>query len=414
MLDRLFRRSAGRMVAGLTRTLGAENLDVVEDVVQEALLRALQLWPHQGVPANPEGWLYRVARNRALDRARRTTNLRDKLHLLATEIPGRSALTEPGRDDELGLIFLCCHPTLSPDSQIALVLKTAAGFSVDEIAAALLARPAAVAQRLARAKETLREAGAVAELPADDEMAERLDVVLHAIYLLFNEGYSAHVGETVVRAELCREAIRLAELLGSYLTTDWPDVHALLSLLCFQASRLPARADDAGSLLLLAEQDRGRWDRALIARGLREMERAAAGETLSPFHLEAAIAAVHAAAPTFADTDWHAILDLYDRLLRLHPSPVVALNRAVAVAEVHGPAAALDILGPLADAPQLRHYYLLPATRAAMLERIGSRGAAVEAYGEALTLAGTDQERRWIEAKIVELRGNGDAGSPSS
>jgi RNA polymerase sigma-70 factor (ECF subfamily) len=395
------------MVATLTRTLGAAHLEVAEEVVQDALLRALQLWPHEGVPAHPEGWLYRVARNLALDRARRTATLAGKLDLLATEIPGVGMLAEPALDDELVLIFLCCHPALTPESQIALVLKTAGGFSVDEIAAALLARPSAIAQRVVRAKETLRAASAEAELPPDHELPARLDAVLRAIYLLFNEGYSAHVGETVVRAELCREAIRLAELLATYQATDRPDVHALVSLLCFQASRLPARADDAGALLLLSAQDRTKWDRALIARGFRALERASAGETLTTYHLEAGIAAAHAAAATFAVTDWRGILDLYDRLVALHPSPVAALNRAVAVAEVHGPAAALEVLAPLADAPQLMNYYLLPATRAAMLERLGRRAAAAGEYARALDQAGTAQERRWIEGRIEELDAEG-------
>jgi RNA polymerase sigma-70 factor (ECF subfamily) len=401
-VDRLFRRSAGRMVAALARTLGTEHLDLAEEVVQEALLRALQRWPHEGVPQNPEGWLYRVARNLALDRGRRSATLASKLDLLAAEIPDAGSLAEPALDDELALIFLCCHPALSEESQVALVLKTAGGFSVEEIAAGFLARPTAVAQRLVRARETLRRAGAQVELPPDQELPGRLDAVLRAVYLMFNEGYSAHAGPTTVRAELCGEAIRLAELLAASPVTERPDVHALLALLCFQASRLPARADDDGALVLLAEQDRTRWDRGLIARGFRALERAAAGETLSTYHLDAGIAAAHAAAPTFAGTDWRGILDLYDQLLALHPSPIVALNRAVALAEVHGPAAALEALERAADAPQLSRYYLLPATRAALLERLGRRTEATTEYRKALALAGTEQERRWIERRIAE------------
>ena len=392
------------MLAALARTLGSEHLDVAEDVVQEALLRALQVWPHEGVPANPEGWLYRVARNLAVDRGRRSTTLAAKLDLLAAEIPEVGWLVEPALDDELALVFLCCHPALSEDSQVALVLKTAGGFSVEEIAAGFLARPSAVAQRLVRAKDVLRETQAQVELPADDELPGRLDAVLRAVYLLFNEGYSAHAGDTTVKAELCREAIRLAELLAASPVTQRPDVDALLALLCFQASRLPARADDDGALILLAEQNRALWDRSLIARGFRALERAAVGETLTHYHLEAGIAAAHAAAPTFAATDWRGILDLYDQLLELHPSPVVALNRAVALAEVDGPVAALEALERAAGAPQLTRYYLLPATRAALLDRLGRRAEAAVEYRKALQLAGTEQERRWIEKRI----GDGD------
>jgi RNA polymerase sigma-70 factor (ECF subfamily) len=399
-VDRLFRRSAGGMVAALARTLGSEHLEVAEEVVQEALLRALQVWPHEGVPANPEGWLYRVARNLAVDRGRRSTTLAAKLDLLAAEIPEAGWLVEPALDDELALVFLCCHPGLSEDSQVALILKTAGGFSVEEIAAGFLVRPSSVAQRLARAKETIRESGAQVELPADDELPTRLDAVLRAVYLLFNEGYSAHAGDTAVRAELCREAIRLAELLAASPITQRPDVDALLALLCFQASRLPARANDAGALILLAEQNRAQWDHALIARGFRALERAAVGETLTRYHLEAGIAAAHAAAATFAATDWRGILDLYDQLLELHPSPVVALNRAVALAEVEGPAAALAALERTADAPQLTRYYLLPATRAALLDRLDRRTEALAEYWKAFELAGTEQERKWIEKRI--------------
>jgi RNA polymerase sigma-70 factor (ECF subfamily) len=397
------------MLAALARTLGSEHLDVAEDVVQEALLRALQVWPHEGVPANPEGWLYRVARNLAVDRGRRSTTLAAKLDLLAAEIPEVGWLVEPALDDELALVFLCCHPALSDDSQVALVLKTAGGFSVEEIAAGFLARPSAVAQRLVRAKDVLRETQAQVELPADDELPGRLDAVLRAVYLLFNEGYSAHAGDTTVKAELCREAIRLAELLAASPVTQRPDVDALLALLCFQASRLPARADDDGALILLAEQNRALWDRGLIAQGFRALERAAVGETLTRYHLEAGIAAAHAAAPTFAATDWRGILDLYDQLLELHPSPVVALNRAVALAEVDGPAAALEALERAADAPQLTRYYLLPATRAALLDRLGRRAEAAAEYRKALLLAGTEQERRWIGARIGRLESARDS-----
>jgi RNA polymerase sigma-70 factor (ECF subfamily) len=271
---------------------------------------------------------------------------------------------------------------------------------VEEIAAGFLVRPASVAQRLVRAKESIRRVGAQVEIPAEPEVPGRLDAALRAIYLMFNEGYSAHAGPTAVRAELCHEAIRLVELLAASPVTDRPDVHALLALLCFQASRLPARSADDGALILLAEQDRGRWDRSLIARGFRALERAATGETLTAYHLEAGIAAAHAAAPRFGDTDWRGILDLYDQLMTVNPSPVVALNRSVALAEVEGPAAALAALEAAAGSPQLARYYLLPATRAALLDRLDRRAEAVLEYRKAHELAGTDQERRWIESRI--------------
>ena len=311
------------MVARLARWLGAARLDLAEEAVQDALLRALATWPFRGVPAEPRGWLFQVARNRAVDLLRREASLRGKLDGYdggLEESPAAAALG----DDELAMMFMCCHPSLPPAARVALTLKTVGGFSVDEIAAAFLAESDAIAQRLVRAKRQIREQAIAIEIPAADELGRRLDSVLDVLYLLFNEGYSAHGGPNLTRAELCGEAIRLAEILAGNPATDQPAVHALLALMLLQASRLPARVDLAGDILLLAEQDRGAWDQELIGRGLRHLDRAASGPTITAYHVEAAIAAAHAVAVNDAATDWGYIVQLYDDLL----ATAVARGRA--------------------------------------------------------------------------------------
>lgn len=293
LTEHLFRHAAGRLVARLTRVLGPARLDLAEEVVQDALVRALETWPFGGMPENPAGWLFAVARNLALDRLRRAATLRRKLALLEPHHPAATATSRD--DDELVMIFLCCHPSLSRPARLALTLKTVGGFGIEEIAAALLTRPPAVAQQLVRAKRRIRREGLRLELPAPAALGSRLDSVLEVLYLLFTEGYAAHRGEDLTHAELCGEALRLTRILAGAEPTDLPAVHALLALMLLQSSRLPARVDAAGDLLRLEEQDRSRWDRAAIADGFRHLERAAAGEHISAFHVEAAIAACHAA-----------------------------------------------------------------------------------------------------------------------
>ena len=410
LADRLFRESAGRLVAALTRALGTEYLSLAEDAVQDALLRALQTWPYHGVPDNPVGWLFRVARNRALDDVRRSATLARKLDAATLEpVPSRDA-TGVFADDELTMMFLTCHPALTEPMRVGLTLKIVAGFGVDEIAAAFLARRATVQQRLVRAKRILREQAVPFTMPEDRDVPARLGDVLGVLYLVFNEGYSASTGDALVRTELCAEAIRLGAGLVGHPLTDRPELHALLALLYLQASRLPARTDDVGTLVLLEDQDRTRWDRRAIVQGLHHLDRAAAGETLTAWHLEAGIASCHAVAAGVAETDWPTILDHYDRLFELKPSPVVRLNRAVAVAMVRGPLAGIAELDGLEHDRSMRAYHLLPAVRARLLERAGRPRDAARAYRRATALARTGPERAFLIHRLARLGGRPNGG----
>ncbi|MEZ5967196.1 MAG: sigma-70 family RNA polymerase sigma factor [Planctomycetota bacterium] len=405
LVDHLFRRQYGRMVAGLARVFGSDLLDLAEDVVQEALVRALRVWPFEGVPREPEAWLVQVARNLALDVLRRRSMTERKLRELegwadSLSSHGTSApvLAEVG-DDTLAMMFMCCHPSLSPEARVALTLKTLAGFGVAEIARALLAKEATVAQRLTRAKAHLQREGATLALPAADRLPRRLDSVLEVVYLLFNEGYSAAQGENLVRAELVHEAIRLGRLVLSTPQTALPKVHALLALLSFLAARLPARTDAVGEPLTLPQQDRSLWDRQLLASGFEHFARSMAGDEISAFHLEAAIASCHAAAPTYEATDWPTIRHRYDQLLDLIDSPVVRLNRAVAIAKVEGLVAALAELDDLRAHGTLAGYYLLPATHAQFLWSAGRRDEARAAFAAALACPCSIPEREFLRRR---------------
>jgi RNA polymerase sigma-70 factor (ECF subfamily) len=386
VVERLFRRSAGRITASLVRVLGPAHLDLVEDAVQEALLRALHRWPFTGVPENPAGWLFTVARNHVLAAVRHDEVVRAKLPVLAAD----EVVDLPGGDDELALVFLCCHPRLSVASQVALTLKTVGGLGVDEIAAALLATPAAVAQRIVRAKRVLR-----GESFAD---SGDLDAVLAVLYLLFNAGYDAPAGDRAVRGELCAEAIRLCRLLVADPRTDQPRVRALLGLMLLHGGRLAARLDDNGDLLLLADQDRARWDQRMVAEGVRMFSSACVGDEHSSFHTEAAIALCH----VVPETDWGLVVRLYDELLEVKPSPVVALNRAVAVAMAGG--ADPDELRRLRDDPVLRDYHRLPAALGALWLRAGEPGIAAELYSEALAKECSAPTRRFLLRQLDRCR----------
>ncbi|MFQ5348960.1 MAG: RNA polymerase sigma factor, partial [Thermoanaerobaculia bacterium] len=311
------------------------------------------------------------------------------------------------RDDQLRLFFTCCHPAIPRAQQIALTLKTVGGFSTAEIARAFLANESAIAQRLVRAKRRLKESGVELRMPPPDELAERLDPVLEVLYLMFNEGYSAHQGEDLVRTDLCHEAIRLVTLLASHEVIDVPRVCALAALLCFQAARLSTRVDAAGDLLLLAEQDRSQWDRQMLRLGLQMMERSATGGEISSYHLQAEIAACHALAPSFEATDWRQILTSYDELLEIEPSPVIALNRTIALALVGGAETALAALGEIDKSPALRRYYPLYATRGELLRLLGRAEESVESYRLALELAGSAPVRRFLQQRIDEAIGSG-------
>jgi RNA polymerase sigma factor (sigma-70 family) len=412
LVEDLFRREAGRMVSTLTRVFGVEHMDLAEDVVQETLLKALQQWRFKGVPENPSGWLFRVSKNHALDILRRRATLGRKQGEIAHSEERRQAETAEEQfavsenqieDDQLRMMFTCCHPALSRESQVSLTLKTLGGLSVPEIARAFLSDERAVAQRLVRAKRTLREQGVEFVVPEGDLFEGRLDAVLQVLYLLFNEGYAVSAGENLIRAELCREAIDLVELLARHPRGDAPRTHALAALMLLQASRLPARVDGHGDLLLLADQDRKLWNRSMIHRGFAHLELAAQGEVVSEYHLEAGIAACHACAPDYESTDWPAVLDAYDSLARLNGSPVIAINRAVAYSRVHGPAAGIGELDKLRGEPRLADYYLLWSSLGALHAEAGNGEQAGAFYHEALKHVGSEPERRFLSRKLKEM-----------
>jgi RNA polymerase sigma-70 factor (ECF subfamily) len=405
-VDHLFRHRAGQMVATLTRIFGIERLDLVEDAVQDALVQALRLWPYRGVPSNPSAWLIEVAKNRMLDSLRRDSRLQeipDEIELPIEEITEEAdaRFANEIRDDQLRMIFACCHPLIPPDGQIALTLKTVGGFSVSEIARAFLAQEPAIAKTLVRAKQRLREFDIKLEMPQPDKLPARLESVLKVLYLMFNEGYSALEGEELVRTDLCHEAIRLCELLGEHPVTGGPKVHALAALLLFQGARLNARCDAAGELMLLAEQDRSLWNRAMLRRGLQHLRKSASGDELSDYHLEAEIASCHALADSFEATDWPRVLDCYEELLERKPSPVVALNRIVALAKVHGVEAGLVELDKIAEDRTLRNYYPFFAARGELLREAGRTNEAIEAYQKALSLTSSEPVRRFLMKRIT-------------
>ncbi|MCO5171708.1 MAG: RNA polymerase subunit sigma [Planctomycetes bacterium] len=407
LVDHLFRREAGRLVAALTRALGPEHLDLAEDVVHEAMLAALRTWPVRGLPDDPVAWLARAARNRALDQVRHRAMTERTAEAVARRLAPRDdpAADDGPPDDVLRMLFMGCHPALPREGRLALTLKAVAGLGVGEIARAFLLTPDAVAQRLVRTKRLVRELGLAFELPPAAELPARLDAVLEVLYALFNEGHVAHAGEDLVRPDLCDDALRLAGLLTALPATDRPEVHAALALMHLVRARQPARTGPAGELVPLAEQDRARWDRNHLARGLRHLARSAAGDVLTRYHLEAEIAACHATAPSDAATDWPRVLDRYDALLALAPSPVVALNRAVALSRVRGPAAAIAEVERLRADPALARYHLLPATLGALWDQAGRPDRAAPLYDEALALPCTAPERRLLEARLAASGG---------
>ena len=407
LVERLFQEQSSRLVAHFTRRLGAANLELAEEVVQDALVQALQRWPYTGVPSNPAGWLYRVALNRAVDAMRRRKWFGDRAADVAREFRRHAARSDtsvsPFDDDELRLVLMCCHPSLPAGGRVALSLKTVGGLSAAEIGRALLCDTRAVEQRLARARAEICRRGLTMDLPAGRALAPRLRAALDVIYLLFNEGYSAHVGDDLIRADLCRQAIRLARLIADAGNVATPESQALVALLSFHAARAPARVDDRGELVTLDNQDRSRWDRELLAQAFTYFERSMRGARETPLHLQAAIAATHAAAGSAEATDWAAILELYDALVARAPSPVACLNRAVAVSKVHGPRAALEALRPIARDRSLRRTHLLPAIAGGLHAQLGEYGKARRLYRAALTLKASEPERRFLTRQIEEL-----------
>ena len=395
------------MVATLAGIFGLEHLTLAEDVVQEALVRALETWPFYGVPKNPSAWIMRASRNLALDVVRRQKVFRDKepeiIRLTERSGPAPDALVfaeEEIADDRLRMMFVCCHPQIAEEAQAALALKTLCGFNVTEISRAFLTTETAIAKRLTRAKQRIREARIPFEIPTGEELARRLDGVLQTLYLLFNEGYKASSGEKLVREDICQEAIRLAGLLVEHPAGKQPKTHALLALMLLNSARIPSRVDGEGNLLRLQEQDRSRWDQPMIARGMFHFAQSAAGQELSEYHLEAGIAACHCAAQDYESTDWRQILSLYDRLVVLDQSPVVALNRAVAVAEVQGPVAGLAAIRAIRNRAQLDSYYLQYAVLGEFEARRGDFQAATGYFREAIKLTEVESEQVFLSKRM--------------
>lgn len=411
-IEAIWRIESARLIASLTRLV--RDVGLAEELAQDAFVLALEQWPARGVPPNPGAWLMATAKHKAIDLIRRERSRDEKYAQVAVDptadgdldadAPGGAALTATIDDDLLSLVFIACHPFLPRESRVALTLRLLGGLSTDEIARAFLVPSATLGQRISRAKRTLAEARVPFELPPEDELPARLAAVLEVIYLVFNEGYASTSEEAWIRRDLANEAMRLGRVLAGLLPRE-PEVHGLVSLMELQASRFGARTGPGGEPILLADQDRRRWDQTLVAHGLAALERATSlRRPLGPYTVQAAIAACHARAPCFADTDWAAIVALYDALAQLAPSPVVDLNRAVAVLHADGPQAALDALDAVRDDPRLARHHLLGAVYGDVLLRLGRHAAAAEELERAADLAPTARERRMLLERAAGAR----------
>lgn len=416
LVDHLFRQNAGYLVARLTGVFGSGYIDDAEDVVQEVMMRALKSWPFSGVPENPTAWMVRVAKNRALDLIRHHQVFRHKKeqfvatlaewHESENDRPDASAFAHEVRDEQLRMMLMCCHPEIPAEGRMALTLKTVSGFSTAEIARAFLSSEATVAQRIVRAKRKIRGLAIPFEMPAAEALPERLCSVMRVLYLIFNEGHSAHEGKHHIRGDLCRDALRLVGYLATHPLTAGPEVFALSAYFHFQAARLPARCDRHGQPVILSRQNRALWDQQHIREGVLWLARSAVGTRLTAYHLKAEIASCHSLAACSEETDWPRILHLYDLLAAQADDAVVALNRVVALAEVKGAKTALQALAGLEQDKRLQRYLPYHATRAELHARIGETTEARAAYRQALTLAMSEPVSRYFRARLDEVEGN--------
>jgi RNA polymerase sigma-70 factor, ECF subfamily len=410
-IDAVYRTDWGRIVATLIRSFG--DFDVAEEAAQEAFTAAINQWPNEGVPSSPAAWIIQTAKHKAIDRLRRQTSHREKVESYSAELDSTTEQPDPFTneiaDDRLRLIFTCCHPALAAESQIALTLRTLCGLQTEEIARAFLVPTSTMAQRLVRAKRKIRDAGIPYKVPDASEISERLETVLRVIYLVFNEGYTSTQGAQLVRADLCAEAIRLARIVRMLMAPLPPaEVTGLLALMLLHDSRRDARVNGAGDLIVLEEQDRSLWNQTEIAEALPMVRQVLIAPDAGAFAIQAAIAAEHCRARRAEDTDWRQIVVLYDRLQTLQPTPIIALNRAVAVAMADGPKRGLALMDQIVTGGELDEYHLLHAARADLLRRSGMKGEAVESYRRALELVTSDAERRFLEKRLLEV----EAGTP--
>lgn len=412
LVEHFFRHETGRLHGALIRLVGIHNLTLAEDVAQEAMLRALRTWSMSGVPANPSAWITQVAMNLARDALRHRRMAGGKEAAIVThqeQILGTPAVAweaaQEIRDDALRLMFVCAHPSVAADAQVVLALKVLCGFSTAEIARAFFASEAAIEKQLTRTKQRIHDAGLGFELPEGEDLAPRLDGVLAALYLLFNEGHKASSGDRLLREELSHEAIRLGSILVTHPVGNTPRSHALLALMLLTAARFPARVADDGTLLRLEQQDRAKWNQEFVSRGLRHLALAAQGGSFGEYHLQAGIAGLHATAPDYASTNWTLILRHYDELCRLKPSPVVALNRAVAVAEVHGAQAGLDAIAAIPDRDRIASSYLLHSVVGELHWRMKNHRAAAESFRRALELAEVGPEQAHLSRMLGQVEG---------
>lgn len=410
-VDHLFRHHSGQMVSVLSRLFGLEKLDLIEDAIQEAMIKALKLWAFQGIPQNPRAWLIEVAKNKIFDQLRRSKkfeatneefeNAAEYLQNLEKNDSVRFA--NEVSEDVLRMMFACCHPSISPDSQVALTLKTVSGFSVGEIASAYLSKEESIAKMLTRAKQKLRQNKIRLEMPSPSKLNLRLETVLKVLYLMFNEGYNSAKGEKLIRNDLCFEAIRLGKILAQHPVTNLPKVHALIALFYFQGARLNTRFDENGDILLLAEQNRNLWNKQMIAEGLKHFRLSAKGEELSDYHLEAEIASIHAIAKDFSSTDWRRILSCYEILSERSNSPIIKLNKTIALAKIEGAEKGLRELEKLRENSELQEYLLFHITLGDLQNETGNHSEAIISYRKSEKLATNETVKRFVRKKIEEI-----------